>query len=199
MNLKIRIENETDYKEVENLTREAFWNVYKPGCDEHLMVHKMRTSKSHIKELAFIACDGNKIIGNIMYTKAKVINADGTEFQVLCMGPLCVSPNYQNKGVGALLMNHSIKVATDLGYNAIIIFGSHKYYSRFGFKNAEIYNIQTSWGDNFNDFMALELYTGSLDGISGRYHTDPAFNVVEEELAEFEKQFPPKEKLVLEG
>lgn len=194
VNISIRLENENDFRNVENMTREAFWNVYKPGCDEHLMIHQIRKSNAFIKELDFIACDGETIVGSVIYTKAKVINEDNEAVEVLCMGPLGVLPSYQGKGIGTMLMEHSIKVAKALDYNAVIIFGNPKYYHRFGFENAKKYNIQTSWGDNFEDFMALELYEGSLKGVSGKFYEDSAFEINKEELEIFEKQFPHKEK-----
>lgn len=194
MNISIRLENENDYRNVENMTREAFWDVYKPGCDEHLMVHNIRKSDAFIQELDFVACDEVAVVGNVIYTKAKVINENNEEFEILCMGPLGVLPSYQGKGIGTLLMKHSINVARTLGYNGIAIFGNPNYYHRFGFENAKKYNIQTSWGDNFEDFMALELYEGSLEGVSGKYYADSAFEIDNEELDTFEKHFPYKEK-----
>ncbi|WML33479.1 N-acetyltransferase [Clostridium sp. OS1-26] len=196
MNISIRLENENDFRNVENIIREAFWDVYKPGCVEHLIVHKIRKVSAFIRELDFIACDGEVTIGNIIYSKAKIINEGNEEFQVLCMGPIGVLPSYQGKGIGTLLIKHSINVARTLGYNAIIIFGNPNYYHRFGFENAEEYNIQTSWGANFEEFMALELYEDSLKGISGKYYEDSVFEVDDEELNIFEKQFPYKEKHV---
>lgn len=194
MNISIRLENENDFRNVENIIREAFWDVYKPGCVEHLIVHKIRKVSAFIRELDFIACDGEVTIGNIIYSKAKIINEDNEEFQVLCMGPLGVLPSYQGKGIGTLLIKHSINVARTLGYKAIIIFGNPNYYHRFGFENAEKYNIQTSWGANFEAFMVLKLYEGSLKGISGKYYEDSVFEVDDKELNIFEKQFPYKEK-----
>ncbi len=194
MNISIRLENENDFRIVENLTREAFWDLYNPGCNEHLIVHKMRNVNAFIKELGFVACDGEKIVGNIMYTKSKVINENNEAFKILTMGPLGILPSYQGKGVGSQLMRHSIKVARALGYNAIVIFGDPNYYHRFGFENAKKYNIQTSLGDNFEEFMALELNEGSLEGISGKCYIDPVFETNEDELKAFEEQFPYKEK-----
>ncbi|WP_432664438.1 N-acetyltransferase [Wukongibacter baidiensis] len=194
MNISIRLENKNDFRNVENMTREAFWDMYKPGCDEHLVVHKIRKTKAFIKELDFVACDEEKVVGNVIYSKAKVISENNDEFEVLCMGPLGVLPSYQGKGIGTLLMKHSITVAKALGYNAVIIFGNPNYYHRFGFENAKNHNILTSQGDNFEAFMALELYEGSLDGISGKFYADSVFEIDKDELNIFEKQFPNKEK-----
>ena len=196
MTISIRLEEENDYRDVEYLTREAFWNLYKPGCVEHLIVHKIRKVPAFIKELGFVACDNDKFVGNIIYSKAKVINSKDHEFEVLCMGPIGVLPSYQGQGIGSLLMNYSIEKAKEFGHKAIIIFGNQNYYHRFGFINAQEYEIQTSWGENFEEFMALELYDGALDGISGKFYEDEVFKIDQNELDIFEKEFPYKEKRV---
>lgn len=196
MNISIRVEEEKDFKIVEYMTREAFWDLYKPGCDEHLVLHKIRKVPVFVKELDFVACDEDTIVGNIIYSRAKVLNEENKEFEVLCMGPLTVLPSYQKQGIGSLLMNYSIEKARQLAYKGVIIFGNPDYYHRFGFVNAKEYDIRTSWGDNFDAFMALELYDGSLRGISGKFYEDEVFKIENEELEDFEKQFPYKEKHV---
>lgn len=193
MDITIRLETPGDYREVENLTREAFWDVYKPGCDEHLIINKLRNVSAFVKELDFIACKDDRIIGHIAYSRAKVIN-DLEEKEILTMGPVSVLPQFQSTGVGSLLINHSMKKARDLGYKGVIIFGNHNYYKKFGFENAKKYNITTSEGENFDEFMALELYKYSLDGIKGRFYVDDVFYVNNRELEEFDKNFPYKEK-----
>ncbi len=196
MEISIRLEEEKDYKAVEHLTREAFWDVYRPGCDEHLIVHKIRKVPAFVGELSYIACADGNVVGNIIYSRAKVINDEGREFEVLCMGPLSVLPPFQRKGIGSLLMNYSIEKARVLGFKAIIIFGNPGYYQRFSFINSGRYGIKTSSGENFDAFMALELYDGALNGITGRYYVDEVFEVQDEELEIFEREFPYKEKHV---
>ena len=196
MNISIRLEEENDFRDVEYMTREAFWDVYKPGCNEHLIVHKIRKVTAFIKELNFVACDKDKIVGNIIYSKSKIINDENKNFEVLCMGPIGVLPSYQGQGIGSLLMKYSIEKAKLLGYKAIIIFGNPDYYHRFNFSNSKEYGIQTSWGDNFEAFMALELYDGGLNGISGKYYENAVFEIEKEELEIFEKEFPYKKKHV---
>jgi predicted N-acetyltransferase YhbS len=195
MNILIRLEEEKDYRNVEYMMREAFWNVYKPGCDEHLIVHNIRKVPAFVKELSFVTCDNDKITGSIIYSKAKVKNGS-KEFEVLCMGPLGVLPSYQRHGIGSLLMNHSIERARQLKYRGIIIYGNPEYYHRFGFVNAREYGIQTSSGENFEAFMALELYADALNVISGKFYEDEVFQVRKDELEMFEKEFPYKEKRV---
>jgi len=196
MDILIRPEDEKDFKNVEYMIREAFWDLYKPGCDEHLIAYNMRKSPDFVKELDYVACDGDVIAGNIIYSRAKVINDENDEFEVLCMGPLAVLPSYQKKGIGSLLMNCSIEKARQLGYKAIFLFGNPEYYKRFGFRNTGEYNIQTSSGENFDAFMALELYNGSLKQVSGKFFASGSFEVTEEELDNFEKEFPHKTKHV---
>ncbi len=195
MNIIIRNTNEKDYKITVNLTREAFWDVYKPGCDEHLVLHKMRKVPAFVNELDFIALTDEKVIGNIVYTIAKVVN-DKEEFTVLCMGPLAVLPEYQNKGVGGMLLKHSIEKAKEMGFKAVIIYGNPDYYHRFGFVDSKNYNIQTSTGENFDAFMTLELYNGALKGVYGKFYEDNVFQTDKEETELFEKEFPYKEKHV---
>jgi len=194
MNISIRQEEKKDFRTIEELTREAFWDLYKPGCDEHLVVHNMRNVPAFVKELDFVVCDDDKIVGYIMYSKAKIINDENKEFEVLCMWPLAVLPTYQKQGIGSLLMKYSMEQARQLGYKAIIIFGDPNYYHRFGFVDAKQYNIQTSDGANFDAFMALELWENSLSSISGKFYADKVFETDEKELEEFEKGFSYKEK-----
>ena len=194
MNITIRPENEKDYFETEYITREAFWDVYHPGCTEHLVLHQLRKVPAFVRELDFVACDGKRIVGNVVCSKAKVVNTELRESEVLCMGPLAVLPDYQGKGIGGLLINTVISKARELGYKGIVIYGNPDYYHRFGFVNAEKFGIRTSGGENFDYFMALELSEGSLRGITGNFHEDEAFNVKDEDLEVFDKAFPYKEK-----
>jgi predicted N-acetyltransferase YhbS len=194
MELEIREENQNDYRETEVLTREAFWDLYKPGCDEHLIVHKMRSIARFIKELDLVACENNRIVGNVMYSEARVINEEETEYVVLSLGPISVLPSEQKKGIGSRLINESLTIAKNMGYKGILLYGNPKYYSRFGFRNAAQYNITTSTGENFDEFMALELSKGNLDGIYGKYYYDKVFETNKEELHEFDCLFPYKQK-----
>lgn len=184
---------------VEELTREAFWGTNNPSCDEHFLVHKLRTVPAFVPELDFVAEDDGKIVGNIMYSKAKVVDEAGTEHQVLTFGPVSVLPQYQSQGIGKALLRHTIAVAKRLGYRAIVFFGHPDYYPRVGFRRAEEFNITTSTGKNFDAFMAMPLYDGALDGIAGRFYEDRVFEIDAKEAAEYDKGFPQKEEVVLES
>jgi predicted N-acetyltransferase YhbS len=196
INVIIRPENSNDYREVENLTREAFWDLYKPGCDEHLIVHKIRSHPDFISELDLVAEQDNKIVGNIIYSKSKVVGPHKPEHEVITFGPVSVLPSLQNKGIGSALIEQTIQMAKNMGYIAIFIFGNPDYYHRFGFENAVRFGISTSEGANFEPFMGLELHKGSLNGKSGKLFISPVFCVSEDELEAFEKSFPYKEKHV---
>ncbi len=199
MNISIRNETPADYRIVEELTREAFWgNMNHPTCDgEHLLVHKLRNLPSFVPELDLIAEVEGKIAGHIIYSLAKVITPDDKEVEVLNFGPLSVHPSYKRMGVGSALMRHSIAEATKLGYRAIIFYGHPDYYPRFGFRRASWYDIVSADGNSWDALMAMELYDGALDGITGRYIEDEVYEVNPEEMAEFEKSFPCKEPVQL--
>ena len=194
--MTIRLETERDYSAVECLTRDAFWDVYKPGCDEHLVAHKLRHSKAFLPDLDYVAVQDGRILGNIMYSVAQVINDGGCVHSVITFGPLSVLPEFQGQGVGAALVRHTLAVAQKTGYPAIIIFGDPAYYHRFGFENASNFGITTSDGASFDAFMALELHDRALESIIGRFYEDDVFHIDPDELTEFEKAFPYREKHV---
>ena len=185
---------EPDFIQSEELTREAFWDVYKPGCDEHFILHKIRKSKCYLHELDLVAIEGGKIIGHIICTKAKVVDSFGIDHLVLCVGPFSILPELQRKGYGSKLMEHCIKKASELGYFGMILFGNPHYYHRFGFRNAAEFQITTKEGLNFEPFMAKEIQINGFVKIQGKFVVDEAFSVDEAELNEFEKKFPYREK-----
>jgi predicted N-acetyltransferase YhbS len=196
MDITIRLEAPGDWRETENLTREAFWDVYKPGCDEHLVLHKLRRSAAFVPGLDFVACDGARIVGNIVYSTARVVDAAGGSREVLCLGPVCALPACQKTGIGSRLIRHSMAVARDIGYAGVVLMGNPAYYGRFGFAPAEQYGITDHEGKCQYYLLAHELAPGRLQGTRGRFCYDEAFHAKKEELEEFERGFPPKEKHV---
>lgn len=195
MEVQIQPATGKDFLFTENVTREAFWNIYRPGCVEHLILHNLRNSKSYIHELDLVAILDNEITGHIISTKAKVIDSLNNGHEILCVGPLSVLPDYQKQGIGSNLLNESIRIAKELGYSGMILFGNPEYYHRFGFVNALEYSITTKEGQNFEPFMALELQNNVLGNSKGRFFDDNAFEIEPDELIEFEKKFTYKEKL----
>ncbi len=128
-----------------------------------------------------------------MYSRAKVVNDNGDEHEVITFGPLSVLPEYQNRGVGSALMKHSIIRARDLGYRGIIFYGHPDYYPRFGFQNSKVFGITNPKGIDFDSLMAMELYDGAMRGISGKFYEDPVFNCCEEDARAYNTNFPAKE------
>jgi predicted N-acetyltransferase YhbS len=193
MEIALRLEEEKDYKAVEELTREAFWNVHFPGCDEHLLIHNLRKAKEFVNELDFLAIYNNEIVGNIVYAEAKIKNIDN-EYTILTFGPISVLPKYQNKGIGGQLINHTIKLSKEKGYKAIIIYGDPEYYKRFGFKESKTYTITNKDKKYPAALLVLELYPNALNGIEGIFDEGKIYEVDEHELEAFEKRFRTKEK-----
>jgi predicted N-acetyltransferase YhbS len=190
----IRKTNINEFHITENLTREAFWNLYKPGCDEHLSLHQLREGECYIPDLDLVALLDGQIVGHVITTGANLQSRNNSPYEVLCLGPVSAHPDLQGRGIGSQLIRQTIASATELGYKAIILYGDPAYYSRFGFENAQKYGISTRENKNFDPFMALELYPGALEGISGQFFEDDRFFTTEEHLLEFEKHFPAKEK-----
>ena len=194
MNIKIRNEVERDYKEVENLTREAFWNLYIQGCDEHYLVHKMRSHSDFIKELAFVALVDEKIAGNIMYTKSSLIDEAGISVDTITFGPVSILPEFQKKGIGSALINHSIKIAAENGHKVIVILGHPHNYIKHGFRGYKDYNISDPEGRYPYGQMVLELEKGELNGFSGKFYHSDVYNIDQNEVDEYDRQFDFKEK-----
>ncbi|QUH26608.1 GNAT family N-acetyltransferase [Serpentinicella alkaliphila] len=194
-NIIIRNEIPLDYRVVEELTREAFWNHHVPGCDEHYLLHIMRNADSFIRELDFVAEIDGKIVGNIVYTKSKIIDDKDECYDVITFGPLSVVPQFQGKGIGRMLIEYTKELAKELGYRAILIYGDPNYYSKFGFVEAEKYDIRTPDNIYAVPLQALELYQGALSDCGGRFFEDSLFVIDRAASLEFDKNFPQKDKL----
>ncbi|MFL0269371.1 GNAT family N-acetyltransferase [Candidatus Clostridium radicumherbarum] len=192
--IKLRNEEPLDYREVEELTREAFWNQYVPGCNEHYLLHIMRNSDSFIRKLDFVAELDGKVVGNIVYTKSKIIDDTGEVYDVITFGPVSVLPEYQGLGIGGMLIKHTKELAKELGYRAVLIYGDPGYYSKFGFVEAENYDIRTSDNMYAVPLQALELYQGALWDCSGCFFEDSVFEIEETSAIEFDKGFLKKDR-----
>ena len=194
--IKLRLETPEDYHAVEELTRDAFWRFWETDrkiCDEHLLVHKLRSVKAFVPELDYVAEIDGKLVGNIMYTRSWIEADDGKSYETLTFGPLSVLPECQKKGVGKALVAHTFAEAKRLGYRAVIIYGVPDYYPRIGFRRASELGLTPSDGGSYDAFMAYPLYSGALDGIRGKHCYDPVYeSLSEEEALEFDKHFPPK-------
>ena len=196
-NIIIRLETPGDFRAVEELTREAFWNVYVPGASEHYYVHTMRSHPDFIPELAFVLERNGEIIGNIMYTKAWLEDGDGNRKEILSFGPLCVSPKYQRLKLGKLLIEHSFEVAKKMGYDVNINFGNPGNYVSRGFVSCKKKNVSFVVEGNYpTALLVAELIPGVLDGKAWMYIPSTAADCCEdtEAVEAFDATFPPKEK-----
>ena len=198
----IRLENSEDYREVENLVRESFWNVYKPGCSEHYVIHVLRDDPAFVKELDFVMEKDGRLIGQNMFMRTVIEADDGSTVDVLTMGPIGITPELKRRGYGKALLDFSLEKAAELGYGAVLFEGNIGFYGKSGFDYASRFGIR--YHDLPEDadssfFLCKELVPGYLDGITGVYQTPQGYYVKDEDVEEFDKDFPVKEKLRLPG
>ena len=196
-NIIIRNEKKEDWEIVERITRQAFYNLYVPGCVEHYLVHIMREHEDFIPELDFILELDGQVIGNIMYTKAKLTDENGTEKEILTFGPVSIHPAYQRMGYGKILMEHSFQAAIQLGYDTIVIFGSPANYVSRGFKCCKKYNVCIENGKYPAAMMVKELIPHILDGHKWLYQDSPVMAISEEEAERYDDTLEPMEKKYL--
>ena len=186
----IREETEDDFYGTELMTMRAFWNKHHLGCDEHYLVHKLHQCKDYLPELSRIAVKDGKIIVCIIYSKAKVVDGEKVH-DIVTFGPLCVDPDWQGTGVREILLRETMKIAMDMGYKGIIIFGEPDYYPRIGFKTCDHFNITTPDGKNFNAFMGIELMKDGFKDMKGKFYESDVFdNLPKNEVEEYNKNFP---------
>ncbi len=196
-----RLEEPKDYALTEFLTREAFWNVYQPGCDEHFILHSMRNSAAVLRELNYVCEDENGVIcGHIFYTRTNVAAQDGQVFPVISFGPISVHPDHQKRGIGSALIRLTMEKAKEMKHPGIVITGNPDYYHRFGFRPASDFGIVFEDGSSFPALMACELTPHALDPVHGRIQFCPEFSDIDQEaLLRFDQQFPKRERLKLPG
>lgn len=204
-NITIRRETENEYHAVEMLVRESFWNVYRPGCYEHYVLHRLRNDAAFVPELDFVMVKDGELIGQNMFMKAVIQADDGREIPVLTMGPICIAPEYKRHGYGKRLLDYSLAQATALGYGALCFEGNIEFYGKSGFVYASKYGIRYHGlpeGSDASFFLCRELIPGYLSNITGEYAPPEGYYCAEREAEAFEcfdSKFPPKEKRKLPG
>lgn len=199
---RIRLERKEDHRETETLVRESFWNVYRPGCLEHFVLHELRADPAFVPQLNFVMEQGGRIIGQNLFMHA-VINADdGREIPIMTMGPICICNELKRQGYGKILLDFSLEQAAAMGCGAVCFEGNIDFYGKSGFTYAREFGIRyhgLPQGEDDSFFLCKELREGYLTGITGEYATPQGYFVDEVAAEKFDKQFPPKEKLVLPG
>jgi putative acetyltransferase len=197
MQFTIRKGNPSDNKEVEHITREAFWNLYVPGCDEHLLIHNIWSHKDFIPDLYFVAVVENKIVGCIVFTCSYLENANGARLETATFGPVCVLPSYQHLGIGSELIRRGFAGVKRMGYPAIIILGDPHNYCRHGFKTSRDFNIANAEGKYPLGQLIHVLDESKITGSTGwKFFYSDVYNISHDNLDEFDSQFPVKEKCV---
>ncbi|HET7838245.1 MAG TPA: N-acetyltransferase, partial [Rectinemataceae bacterium] len=196
MNVNIRLETTGDYLAVEELTREAFWNLYNPGCDEHYLCHIMREHRDFIKDLDYVAEVEGKIVGSIMYTKSLLLGDDQMREEIVSFGPICVHPEYQRRGIGTALIEKTRRLVEKSDIPAIAIYGDPHNYCKHGFRNGIDYGVSSMEGEHPLGLLVLELRPGFFGPRAWRLKQSDVFQFEHEEAVEFDKGFNEKEKRV---
>ena len=202
MTISFRRETEKDYRAVENLVREAFWNVYRPGCVEHFVLHRLRKDMDFVPELDFVMEKDGEITGQNIFVRAQIKADDGRRIPIMAMGPICVAPAYKRQGYGKMLLDYSLEQAAALGCGALCFEGDIGFYGKSGFTYASDFGIRYHGlpdGADASFFLCKELIPGYLDGITGVYQTPAGYYVDDADVEKFDRDFPPKEKLKLPG
>ena len=200
--LMIRRETPADYEAVEALTREAFWNVYRPGCTEHYVLHTFRSNPDFVPELDLVLEKEGRLIGHIMYARAWIQADDGRRIPAMTFGPVSIHPDFQRRGYGKLLVDRSMERAGSLGAGVLCIEGNPAFYGKSGFTEAGRYGIRCHGapeGDPLPYFLLRELQEGYLRGVTGVYFTPAGYFVEDAQAEAFDRRFPPKEKRKLPG
>ncbi len=198
----IRLERKEERREIENLVRESFWNVYRPGCLEHYVLNQLRNDDAFVPQLDFVMEKNGAPIGQIVFVKSALKTDGGREIPILTMGPICIAPEFQRKGYGKKLLDYSLEKALELGYGAVCLEGNIDFYGKSGFTLASEYGIRYHGASEDEDpsfFLCRELLPGYLDGITGVYATPKGYLVDETKADAFDKDFPYKEKQKLPG
>ncbi|MCI7618008.1 MAG: N-acetyltransferase [Firmicutes bacterium] len=201
-NINIRLEKKEEYRQVENMVRESFWNVYRPGCLEHYVLNQLRDDPAFVKELDFVMELDGRLIGQNMFMRANIKADDGRDIPIMAMGPICITPELKRKGYGKILLDYSLEKAKELGCGAVCFEGNIDFYGKSGFTTADKFGIRYHGlpeGEDAPFFLCKELIPGYLDGITGEYAPPQGYFVDEAEVEAFDKEFPPKEKLKLPG
>lgn len=201
-NIVIRSEEKGEYRKVENMVRESFWNVYRPGCMEHYVLHQLRKDAAFVPELDLVMEQNGELIGQNMFMRAWIAADDGREIPIMTMGPICIAPQWKRKGYGKILLDYSLEKAKELGYRAWCFEGNIDFYGKSGFREAREFGIRYHGlpeGEDASFFLCKELIPGHLDGITGEYTTPEGYFVDEKGAEEFDRQFPMKEKKKLPG
>ena len=198
----IRLEEEKDFRAVEELIRDSFWNVYRPGCLEHYVMHTMRSNPDFVSELDFVMEQDGRIIGQNIFVKANIKADSGEDVPILAMGPICIANDLKRKGYGKKLLDYSLEKAAEMGFGAVCFEGNIDFYGKSGFTYASEFGVRYHGlpeGEDASFFLCKELKEGYLNKITGEYSTPQGYFVDEKEAEEFDKSFPEKEKLKLPG
>jgi predicted N-acetyltransferase YhbS len=175
--INIRQEHIEDRAQVEQLIQKAFLMAEHTDGNEHHLVHILRFSAAFIPELSLVAVIDGKIAGHILFTKLKINASNGDTTDTLVLASIAVLPEFQNRGIGGVMIHEGHRIAKEMGYQSVILSDYTGYYPRFGYKSASYWNIKAPIEIPDEAFLAFELKPAALKDITGYVEYPPEFGI----------------------
>lgn len=195
----IRTERGAEYHDVEMLVREAFWNVYRPGCTEHFIVHCLRSDPDYLPEMHFVMEVDGQPMGQALYMKSYIHHGQ-ERTPVATLGPISIHPTFQRRGLGRILLDSTLHHVLQNGFGAVCLEGNIDFYGGSGFVTASEYGIHLKgWAKDSPSpyFLCRELQFGYLRGVHGEYVIPRGYYIDESLVDGYDRNFPYKKKLKL--
>lgn len=175
MNIKIKQEENTELPAICNLIKAAFVDIQESNHQEHHLVDRLHKSDTYIPELSLVAkTDKGEIVGYILLTKVEIVSENGAQTS-LAVAPLAVLPEYQNRGIGGMLLREAHKRAAVFGYGTAVLLGHKDYYPRFGYCKAADYGIKFPFDAPSEYCLVIELIPDALISAKGIVHYPAVF------------------------
>ena len=190
----IRREEKKDFRAVEELTRDAFWNVYRPGCFEHYVLHCLRNDPAFVPELDYVLEVGGELIGQVVYVRSEIICDDGRKVPIMTFGPIGIAPACKRRGYGKRLLDFSMERAKEMGVGALAITGNIDFYGKSGFVPAKSKGVRYADDPDADSFSSKNCSRGSLTAFRAPTATRRGISSVKRTPPRLSGSTPPSRK-----
>lgn len=168
--ITLRKETKKDFPEIRKVNDIAFGRKA-----ESKLIDLLRQKDEFVADLSIIAEHNEQIVGHILFTPVKIVSGSES-FQTLCLAPMSVLPEFQQKSIGKLLVTQGLQVAKDLGYKSVVVLGHPSFYPKFGFEPASKWEIKSPFPAPDEAFLAIELAHNGLKNVKGKVVFPPEFD-----------------------